>query len=158
MGARVLEQRDRVSLDAHLPGEDRGCGEGLPGEDLAPERERGAEREARVGMRRPRDELGAGAPPAFESHEEIETSVKQASGVEGEEDVPIEPHPPLGARVPVFARGVDRAGERARPFGCAELERHQSAAGAAAARAFGFRVAPFAGNGTKPGFRMESGS
>src|SRR5213594_4053534 len=54
MGARVLEQRDRVSLDAHLPGEDRGCGEGLPGEDLAPERERGAEREARVGMRRPR--------------------------------------------------------------------------------------------------------
>src|SRR5882672_6267204 len=36
VGAGVLEQRDRVSLDAHLPGQDRGGGEGLPGEDLAP--------------------------------------------------------------------------------------------------------------------------
>src|SRR5467141_3167517 len=87
--AGVLQKRDRVSFDAHLPGQDRGGGEGLSGEYLAPERERCAQREARVGVRWTGYELGARTPAAIEPHEEVEAPRERPAGVESEEDVAV---------------------------------------------------------------------
>src|SRR6267378_2096932 len=155
--ARVLEQRDRVPFHPHPPGEYRGRGECLSRQDLAPERKRSPQREARVGMRRARDEPGAEAASAFQLQQEMSASLERAARVEGEKDVAVEPDSPRRGGVSIFARSVDRSLEGPRPFGGSELERHQSPAGAPAG-CFAFPALRGAGNGTNPGFRIESGS